>query len=180
MLKPTIVIVEDLKKRYYNLDWKVWLDFENNLATFPLYGALTGRLLGYQQYNPNSKDKACNIPKNGRYYTYQNTKLSGEYACWGLDVVKFRDTLYITEGVFKSARLNGLGFDSISILSSNTNKELITNLYKYYNKIVWCGDNDFAGINSKILKYVDNSIIFDIDIDEIHNDNIIFDKLENK
>lgn len=174
------MIYQELLRRHVNPEAvKVWIDYENNLATFPLYG-VSGRLLGYQRYNPNSTDKKQNALDGGRYFTYQTgEKLSGEWVVWGLDQLSDdRTTLYLTEGIFEAARLLSTKHNAVAILGSCPPLKTITQLYGLgFKRLVWCGDNDKAGRTSGIIKMVDSVLHFDVDLDEVE-ENELLDALE--
>lgn len=160
----------ELTKRHFDINnFKVWLDEINNIATFPLYGVCSKRLLGYQQYNPSTTCKKRNNPRDSRYFTYHRSiKDIGECVVWGLDNLNSKPILYLTEGVFEAARLLSLGYDAVALLTASPHKDVVAQLYNLgYSKLVWLGDNDKAGRGSAVSKKVDKSIYFEYDVDEV-------------
>lgn len=107
---------EHLNERHLDMDLhRVWLDNEQNIATFPLWN-LSGQLVGYQQYRPDASKKKKNSPKEGRYYSYIS---SGSRGVWGLESWSLSPALFLTEGIFDAARLTSLGLSAIAVLSND-------------------------------------------------------------
>lgn len=169
-------IVKHLLKRHFDPSrHKVWIDYNLGLATFPLYD-VGGVLRGYQQYNPSTTNKKSNDPRESRYFTYhRGTKETGMGVVWGLDsLTNSRGTLFLTEGVFESARLLSYGYDSVAILTSCPPVQTVTQLYGLgYETLVWCGDADKAGRRSKVIKMVDEVMFFEVDLDEVPEEELL-------
>lgn len=158
-------IHEELSRRWVKTV-RVFVDEASCTATFLLYGLFTQKLLGYQTYNPKSLAKKVNDPRLSRYYTYQpRVKQSGDYAVFGTEYVQGSDLLFVTEGIFEAVRLLEMGYDAIAILCSSPPEELVTELHRRWERVVWCGDNDPAGNKSSMAK---NSLrmYFEEDLDE--------------
>ncbi len=82
-------------------------------ATFLLYD-LSGRLNGYQVYNPSNLKKADN-PREAKYFSWLTKYHSG---VWGLEY-PLESPVFIVEGVFDAARLHTLGYSAIAVLANN-------------------------------------------------------------
>ena len=138
-----ISVLDNLKERGVDLNKTyVITDIETNVATFLLYN-LSGQLIGYQQYNPNSKDKKTNHPRTARYFTYVS-KYAKNIGVFGVDTIDKRNYLFITEGIFDAIKLHNLGLPAVAVLSNHT--KILRSWFKALNKttIVIC-DNDDAG-----------------------------------
>jgi hypothetical protein len=110
----------------------VILDEVNNYAVFLLYN-LSGKLVGYQNYNPNADKifrQGCSegkhktseeVKKLMRYYTY-TTKIDNinELSVYGLETLNFNDEfIFLTEGIFDIIKIHNQGFPGIAILGSD-------------------------------------------------------------
>lgn len=83
---------------------------EEKIATFLIY-EMTGKLIGYQRYNPYGvKDKRND--GEGKYYTYTNG-----FGVWGLESLELGRPLVFVEGVFDACILHKLGYSAIAILT---------------------------------------------------------------
>ena len=104
-----------------SLSFAVWIDEENGLATFPLWN-LSGKLVGYHQYNPHADKTPKTRPKDGRYFTYvTGKKKEAQLAVWGLESFYFRtDILVITEGIFDACQLHRYNIPAIAVLGSSS------------------------------------------------------------
>lgn len=133
-------VLDVLKQKKVTNQHKVWLDLDNNKATFPLF-ATDGRLVGFQQYTPDAPKKG-DTPSGSRYFTW-----SSEPALWGLDTVNPADTLiFVTEAVFRATALQSVGLNAVSVLGSSMSKPLLRLLNNHQTfKFVWVGDPDNAG-----------------------------------
>lgn len=136
------------------------LDNENELLTVYLHN-LSGQIVGYQQYNPNSTDKRTNSKGEARYYTYRT---EGQIAVWGLERLnpKMPDC-FVVEGIFKASALHELGFNAIAVLCNNP-KPLRGWFKALPYRLIAIGDNDDAG--KKLINAVGLGSRFEKDIDE--------------
>lgn len=94
---------------------------DDETASFLLYN-LSGQIVGYQQYRPESDKSKKKSPKDSRYYTYtcKESTNSNYIGVFGLESLHYRsDVLFLTEGVFDSVRLHNLYLPSIAVLCSN-------------------------------------------------------------
>jgi len=98
---------------------------EEKVATFLLYG-MTGKLVGYQRYNPYGEKDKCNDGK-GKYYTYTT-----EYAPWGVETLQTGRPLALVEGVFDACIFHKLGFSSLAMFSHSPAKWYA----EYINKVL--------------------------------------------
>jgi hypothetical protein len=118
------------------------IDDVERIATFYLWN-LSGQLVGYQQYRPDSDKKKKNDPKEGRYYTYSKDNI----AVWGLESMFWRkDVLFLTEGVFDACKLHIVGLPAIAVLA-NDPKKIKSWLYalSHDRTIIAICDDDDAG-----------------------------------
>ena len=107
-----------LKSRHVDLSLhKVYIDEIEYCATFPLWN-LSGQMVGYQTYRPDSDKVQKNNPKLGRYYTHRNKETIG---VWGLESWYLSNVLFVTEGIFDAARLTHYGASAIATLSNDPN-----------------------------------------------------------
>jgi len=103
----------------------VWLDENENVAYFPLYN-LSGRLVGYQRYNPTGvkgKDSYKELDENKKYYTYvirENTDRNVPYiAMFGLHTLKrHKNYIFVVEGIFDAVKIMKLGEPVIAVLAN--------------------------------------------------------------
>lgn len=151
-------------------------------TTFMLYGVadfLINRTnikpLGYQTYRQDVTTKKTNNPKNSRYFTYQpKCSVINDVVVFGLErLFVTPDYLFITEGIFEAVNLHRLGHSAIAVLTSDPNKRLRELLPYLAKKTIWCGDNDKAGNNSWLSKACDYRLVFDTDLDETPDDEIL-------
>lgn len=148
------MIIDHLISRHMDISkYHVFIDDENNVATFPLWN-LSGQMVGYQQYNPASDKKKKNDPKESRYYTY-TTKIekSNMIGVWGLETVTpYYDFIFITEGIFDAVRLHNLNLPAIALLSCDPKH--LKNWFFMINKTLFSiGDGDDSG--NKLAKFCD-------------------------
>lgn len=149
-------IVEHLKSRGLDPERSdVVLDKQGNTATFLLYDT-SGRMVGYQTYNPNGlKDR-----KNRRnldlakYYTYVGKEgLKGtKIAVWGLESLSWTDKyLFVTEGIFDAVKIQKAGYPAVAVLGNAGSPSLINWFKLLRQKIIAIMDNDDAGNELKRL-----------------------------
>jgi len=93
-------------------------------ASFLLWD-LSGRLVGYQTYNPLGSKNPRNDPHGGKYFTYTHMenreKKVRTPGVWGLESfnpVSDR-VLFLTEGVFDAVRLHNLGLSAVAVLANS-------------------------------------------------------------
>jgi len=139
-----MLISDHLASRYF--DRRVhtaWIDQQDQSATFPLWN-LSGQLVGYQRYRPNSDKKKQNDPRSGRYFTRVKDKKVG---VWGLESWYFTNTVFITEGVFDACRLTYMGCSAIAVLSYDISATTKTWLrcVRANRPVVAICDNDSSG-----------------------------------
>lgn len=112
----------------------------DEVAVFYLWN-LSGQLVGYQQYRPESNKKKHNDPKEGRYFTYTKDNIG----VWGLESFYYRnDILFLTEGIFDACKLHALNLPAIAVLA-NDPKRIRSWLYALPRFIVAVCDDDAAG-----------------------------------
>ncbi|EPJ6996807.1 toprim domain-containing protein [Acinetobacter baumannii] len=153
-----------LRSRYFDVGLykNIVLDEENQLLTVYLHN-LSGQLIGYQQYNPNSEDKSGKDPVNTRYSTY---RMAGQNAVWGLECLKPENPeLFIVEGIFKASALHIMGYNAIAILSSSPNESLMNWLYSLPYQLIAIGDPDPAG--ERLVRKIGHGATSPKDLDDM-------------
>ncbi|AQT25257.1 DNA primase [Providencia phage vB_PreS_PR1] len=159
-------VLDALKAKRVTDQHKVWVDLDNNKATFPLF-ATDGRFVGFQVFSPDSPKKA-DKPSNARYFTW-----SSEPALWGLDTVpQDAKVVYVTEAVFRATALHSVGVPAVSVLGSSMHKPLLRLLNKSNVKFVWIGDPDNAGAKL-IKKFKHGGVQSPKDLDDMTHDELL-------
>jgi len=136
-------LTEHLKSRHLDMTLHhPVLDEGTRTVTFFLYN-LSGQLVGFQQYKPDSDKKLSNDPRDSRYFTYKNSQT---LAVWGVESLHLTpNVVFVTEGVFDAARLTERGVSALAVLSNNPKPELKNWLSALNRKVVVVCDNDNAG-----------------------------------
>ena len=171
-----------LQRGIRDFNYDMVLDYENDVVTFMLYGIgdfIINRTnikpLGYQVYRYKITQKKTNDPMNSRYFTYQaKCSVINDVVVFGLERLDNNsEFLFITEGIFEAVNLHRLGYSAIAVLTSAPNKRLKKLLPYLAKKTIWCGDNDTAGNNSWLARACDYRLVFDSDLDETPDIEII-------
>jgi hypothetical protein len=137
-------LLDHLHSRYLNtVLHSTWLDYANNIATFPLWN-LSGQLMGYQQYRPGASKEAKNDPREGRYFTRLKENKVG---VWGLESFNLSPTLFICEGIFDAARISNLGYSALATLSYNPSSSTRSwlRIIRSSRRVVAVCDSDTSG-----------------------------------
>lgn len=154
----THMIKQHLEDRGIDFDkTRVIMDKKKGVATFLLYN-LSGKLVGYQIYNPKGSKKVSggrHINKDlQKYYPYTTY---GEIAVYGLDSYdKNHKYLFVVEGIFDAIKLHNQGLPAIAVLS-NDPKNIKEWLGMLPQKIIVIYDNDSNKDSLKLKKYGDKS-----------------------
>lgn len=142
------------------------VDKDSNTATFLIFN-LSGKLVGYQQYNPVG-EKSFRQTKDekykdlAKYWTYV-TK-GGEFnnkreiAVWGLDTYDWSKELFITEGIFDAAKIHNAGYAAIATLSNDP--EPVKEWFRVVGKqkrLIAILDNDQSHAGDALRKYAHES-----------------------
>lgn len=149
---------------------QVIMDKKANIAIFMLYN-LSGKLVGYQQYNPNgvkginySETTGLNLDKKEmmKYYTYltkeNEEKRIKQIGVYGLQTYDLRSpVLFVVEGIFDCIKLHNLGLPAIAVLA-NDPKPFGQWLRLLPQKIVVIMDNDENLSGNKLAKYGDKVV----------------------
>ena len=149
---------EHLKKRWCDVSKYPNIVVTEQDVTFPLFN-LSGKMVGYQKYNPSAQRLPGNDPKLGRYFTYATRTGIGrmtESAVWGLETVSWNDSvLFVAEGIFDACRLHWYGLPAIAVLSNNP-----ANLKSWLRTLpctkIACVQGDAAG--KLLAKYGDRQV----------------------
>ena len=129
------------------------IDEVDRVATFYLWN-LSGQLVGYQQYRPESSKKNKNNPRDGKYFTYRKQPTIG---VWGIESLHLsKNILFITEGIFDACRITQLGYSAIAVLSCDQKKEFRNWLTMLNRRIIAVCDDDKSG--KKLAKFGDVAI----------------------
>jgi len=150
-------IKRHLKSRGIDFDrTRVIVDEENEYATFFLYN-LSGKLVGYQRYNPKgvkTKSGGKNTPKSlWRYASHVTDEGKGKaIAVYGLETYKFTDpAIWIVEGIFDAVKLHNENVPAIAVLSNGASPSLVRWLKTLPQTKIVIHDNDQAGNRLKKL-----------------------------
>ncbi len=151
-------IKEHLLGRWFDLDKYPNVVIFENQVTLPLFN-MSGKMVGYQTYNPTLPKLHVDDPKLARYFTWVTkpcASKNAEVAVWGLETVKWDDKLlFLTEGVFDACRLHWLGLPAVACLSNNP-VHLRSWLTALPSRKVACVQGDPAG--RKLAKYGDDQV----------------------
>lgn len=155
-------MIAHLKSRKYDVDKYLHhhIDFEGETASFYLFDEWE-RIVGFQTYRPNVKEKKVNNAQDGRYFIHN---LKGEMGVWGLETMTFKGPLFVTESIFKAAAIHMAGYDAITHLSAGVPKRFLEFVDTLYSKAIFIGDNDEAGL--KFSKYRPNGFVTEKDLDD--------------
>jgi len=137
-------IAQHLEDRWYDTNLhRAWISEEQRCVAFPLYN-LSGQIVGYQRYRPDSDKKRKNDPREGRYFTRIKEQKVG---VWGLEAWRNSAILFITEGVFDAARFTWHRYSAIATLSNDPSPQLTNWLWvvRQQRKVVVVCDGDAAG-----------------------------------
>jgi DNA primase len=147
-------VLEHLKERHVDLKLhRPWIDEVERVAVFYLYN-LSGSIIGYQQYRPDSDKMKDNHPKEGRYFTYRKQPT---LAVWGVESLHLTPhVVFLTEGVFDAARLTERGYSALAVLTDDPTKDLRNWLSMLNRKVVAVCDNDKAG--RRLAKFGDVAV----------------------
>jgi hypothetical protein len=146
---------------------KVFFDKETNTATFLLYN-LSGKLVGYQLYNPNGKKGINYSDKTGKnlskkdlmkYYTYitRESDKTKSIAVYGLDTYNPKSKyLFVVYGIFDAIKLHRQGLPCVAVLMNDPKS------YKEWfgilpQKIIAILDNDENKAGNKLKGIADVS-----------------------
>lgn len=136
------------------------LDLDKCILTVYLSN-LTGKFVGFQQYNPLAIEKKVNNAKEGRYFTYSPRQTT---ACWGLETLDpSKKDVYLVEGIFKASALHMLGYNALALLTSNP-KGMKSWLHTLPYNLIGIGDNDKAGLG--MLRIAGKGFQSEKDLDE--------------
>jgi hypothetical protein len=151
----TIDVRQNLVDRKFNSNiHRVWVDCDENIATFPLLN-LSYQMVGYQQYRPNGNKEKKNHPKEGRYFTYTKKESRG---VWGLESWKFSNIIFVTEGIFDATRLTNRGYSAIATLSNDPfHLNNFFYIIKQLRPVVVICDDDKGGV--ELAKYGHTSVV---------------------
>ena len=147
-----------LKQRWFDVSKYPNVVVTDEDVTFPLFNT-SGKMIGYQKYNPSLPKLRGNDPKLMRYFTWVTKAAVGapsELAVWGLETVHWDDRiLFVTEGVFDACRLHWYGLPAIAVLSNNP-AHLASWLRTTPSLKIACVQGDTAGV--ELAKYGDKQI----------------------
>lgn len=145
-----IDIRQHLQDRGIDFDkTRVIVDDENDAAYFFLY-TLTGKLVGYQRYNP-SGSKA--ISGNRRQsdvdlslLKYKTFRGHGEISVYGIETYDMNSKyLFVVEGIFDCIKIHNAGYPAIATLSNDPTDSTKSWLKTLPQEIIVVADKDKAG-----------------------------------
>jgi hypothetical protein len=142
-------IISHLKERGIDPEQtRLIIDEKDGDTYFFLYN-LSGQMVGYQKYNPKyPKIGQRDNVKHTKYYNWVTDEDDGKkIAVWGLESYHFTDRfLFITEGIFDTARVHQSGYPGIAVLCSDPSDQLKGWLKTIPQKKIVIYDNDKAGL----------------------------------
>lgn len=157
---------DHLLSRGYRHDlhpYRQWIDEEEGVVTFPLYG-FDGMLRGYQTYRPGAPKHHTN-PKLAKYFT----RSYGKQLLWGTYLPLKPGPVWITESVFKSAAIHNAGGNSWALLGSTVSEPLRQQLALLPFDFRAVGDDDDAG--AKLVRSFGRGFVAP-DLDELSVDEV--------
>jgi hypothetical protein len=156
------VLRDHLLSRGLNPDqYSVILDEDKCIATFLIWD-LSGRLVGYQRYNPKGIKHVRNdktFSDHLKYFTYAGVEGDEFHAskkkliAWGFESFKVgQRVLFITEGIFDAVKLHNVRLPALAVISNDPKH--LQSLFKALGRtIIAVCDRDNAG--SKLANYAD-------------------------
>lgn len=134
---------------------KVIIDKKDGIATFLLYN-LSGKLVGYQRYDPSQRKLKRNV---GKYYTYiaKEAGKRKKLAVWGTETIdKRKRYLFVTEGIFDAVKIHNANEPAVAVLTNNP-KPLKEWFFLLRKRIIVILDRDAAG--GKLAKFGDKAVV---------------------
>lgn len=147
----SIDIESHLKSR--DLDFNkthVVMNKKDGAAYFFLYNT-SGKLVGYQRYNPAGSKYIRGNNKNAmkvdlnlmKYRTYVSNR---EIAVYGMETYDISSrVLFIVEGIFDCIKIHNAGYPAIAMLSNGTTQSTISWLHTLPQTKIVIYDNDATG-----------------------------------
>lgn len=107
-------VSEHLASRHVRKEnYSVYVDEEERVATFLLWN-LSGQLVGFQQYRPDSDDKSTTTRKS-RYFPF----FPGGRGVFGIETMSYSREIFLVEGIFDAVRLHNEGKTAIAVLCND-------------------------------------------------------------
>lgn len=128
---------------------RVIMDKKSGVATFLLFN-LSGKMVGYQEYNPREQKVRNNA---GRYFTYiMGKKKEKEIGVWGTETItKSKNYLFLVEGIFDAVKVHNAGEPCIAMLGNASNKGIKSWFSILRKKLIVIYDDDQGG--KQLRKY---------------------------
>lgn len=145
-----------LRERHINLELhRPILDYQLNIATFYCWN-LSGKPVGYQQYNPLGDKYIFNSKLEGKYYTYRD-KNNPTITVWGVEsLYQSNGVIFLAEGIFDAARLTEQNQSALATMCNNPPLDYKNWFSILSRPIVAICDNDAAGLElAKFGDYVE-------------------------
>lgn len=128
---------------------RVIVDDENDAAYFFLY-TLSGKLVGYQRYNPSgskaisgNKRQTKVDPSLLKYKTFRGI---GEISVYGIETYDIKSKyLFVVEGIFDCIKIHNAGYPAIATLSNDPTDSTKSWLKTLPQEIITVVDKDPAG-----------------------------------
>ncbi len=134
------------------LKYRAVLDEDRDIATFMLWD-LSGRLVGYQQYNP-AGTKSIRNDENHRdqlkYFTYVGDEgVPGDgkkkLAAWGFESFTLNERImFVAEGIFDAVKIHNAGYPALAVIT-NDPKHLRAMFKALGRTVIAICDDDDAG-----------------------------------
>ena len=106
---------EHLARRGLRLSNYLYVDYEKELVTFPLYN-LSGILKGVQTYNWKSEIRGKNT-EDCRYYNQRDKTSITYFTTPDINIMDNRD-LHVVEGIWDAIRVIEAGYKCIAVMTS--------------------------------------------------------------
>lgn len=145
---------QHLRGRGFKPYFNAWLDPEQQICTFPLWGfGPNPKLIGYQRYNW----REVKIRNNGgKYFTW----VADDYkdrACYGLDNCYGHGPLFVVEGIWDAIRVSNCYHDCVALLCNSPSRNLKAHIRQLAGErpIVALCDNDANKSGEKLAHLFD-------------------------
>jgi hypothetical protein len=140
-------IKQHLKDRGVDLSkTHVYTDPKSNTATFPIQSP-DGRMVGYQQYNPNAnkKQRKGSDPRDVKYFSYLSEEFKRN-GVWGMETLGMSNFMFVTEGVFDAIKIHNAGYSAIAVMGNAGTNELKAQMqFLPYSIAILDNDENQAG-----------------------------------
>lgn len=116
---------------------------DESVAYFFLYN-LSGKLIGYQRYNPKGSKKEFGNTPDAKYFTWATEEGSGKHlTAYGLETYdQYSKFLFVVEGIFDCIKIHNAGYPAIATLTNSPSKGMLSWLRTLPQRRIVILDND--------------------------------------